>query len=79
MKSGIADNEITRFLLNVFLLEVAGKAATHAILLAFRFFGMPEPYLYYHQHPIISKLIFTLLLIAAIAYSTYHILKKRKK
>lgn len=69
--------EIAFFLINFFLIEVAGRITVLAFIWTMRFFGMPQPYIFYYSHPIISKIIFTILLVVVMAVSMIRILKKK--
>ncbi len=72
------DNAIIAFLINFFLLECIGKIIFLVFIWTCRFFGMPGPYIYYSEHPIINPIIFTILLIVAVVVSIVQILKKKK-
>ena len=70
--------EIAFFLTNFFLVEVAGRLTVLAFIWIMRFFGMPQPYVFYYSHPIIPKIIFTILLVVVMIVSMVRILRKKK-
>ncbi len=72
-------NEVTRFLIDLFLLQVVGRLFVQAILLLFRFFGMPQPALWYHGHPYAGHVLSTFLLVVAAAVSIYRITRSGKR
>lgn len=73
------DNEILQFLINFFLLEGIGLGIVTIFCYLLRFFGMPQVYFYYHSHPVIRHIIFTLLLLIAISISVFSIVQKKRK
>ena len=73
------NNEIIIFLINFFLLQLVGRALIWLVLWIFRFFGMPQPYIWFQSIPNIRHWTFTILLIIAVAISVVRIIKKRDK
>ncbi len=69
------NNEIIQFLINFFLLEVLGQAAVFILQIIFRFFGMPQLYIFCHSTPHFRQILFTVLLIIAIIISVASILR----
>lgn len=76
MKLVKTDNEVIIFLVNFFLLEAVGQLMFRGFMLLLRFFGMPQPYFWFHSDPLYSKILFTLLLAAAMGISIRRILKR---
>lgn len=74
-----SDNEIVYFLASFFFIEIIGQLAVRGLLLTFRFFGMPQLYIWFHSNQLWSKILFTLLLVVAVGISTWHIIAKRNK
>ena len=72
-------NEVVVFLINFFLLELAGRVLTLLVIWLFRWFGMPFLYNYYYSHPVVYKIIFTVILMVAVIISVYRILHKNKQ
>lgn len=72
-------NEVVVFLINFFLMELAGRLLTIAVIWIFRWFGMPFLYNYYYSHPVVYKVIFTVILIMAVGISVYRILHRNKQ
>jgi len=72
-------NEVVVFLINFFLLELAGRVLTLSVIWLFRWFGMPFLYNYYYSHPVVYKIIFTVILMVAVIISVYRILHKNKQ
>jgi hypothetical protein len=77
MKWFKSDNEVLQFLINFFLIETVGQLAIFFVCLIFRFFGMPQVYFFMRTTPLARHIVFTVLLLIAIAVSIYSILRKR--
>ena len=73
------NNEVVIFLINFFLLQLVGRVLIWLVLGIFRFFGMPQPYIWFHSIPNIRHWTFTVLLIIAVAISVVRILRKGKR
>jgi len=73
------NNEIVRFLVNFFLLEVIGQAAVLFLQYLFRFFGMPWLYVFCRTTPHFHKILFTVLLVVSMAISIVSILRRGKR
>ena len=71
--------EVTLFLVNLFVLEVAGHIVVKGLLWLFRLFGMPQPWLWWQALPNHSAWFFTLLLAVAALWSICRILRKAKR
>ncbi len=79
MKLLRSDNEIIQFLINFFLLEVLGQAAVFVLQIVFRFFGMPQLYIFCHSTPHFKQILFTILLIIAVILSVVSILRDSRR
>lgn len=71
-------NEVVIFLINFFLLQLVGRAFIWLVLWTFRFFGMPQLYIWYHSIPNIHHWVFTGLLAIAVGISVWRIMRKEK-
>lgn len=72
------DNEIMQFLINFFLIEVIGQGIVLLLQLLLRFFGMPWLYVFCRTTPHFHQILFTVLLVIAVAISIVSILRHRK-
>lgn len=72
-------NEIIQFLINFFLIEVVGQAAVFILQIIFRFFGMPQLYIFCHSTPHFKQILFTILLIIAVTISVVDILRNSQR
>ena len=79
MKWFRTDNEVLQFLINFFLIETVGQLAIFFVCIILRFFGMPQVYFFVRTTPLVHHIVFTVLLLIAIAVSIYSILRKRKR
>ncbi len=78
MKFLSSDNEVVQFLINFFLIEVVGQSVVFFLQFLFRLFGMPQLYVFCHTTPYFHQIVFTVLLVVAVAISVASILKRRK-
>lgn len=71
--------DIALFLINLFVLEVAGHWLVKALLWLFRLFGMPQPWLWWQSVPHRWQWLSTFLLIVAVLWSIIRIIRKARR
>ena len=72
-------NDITYFLINLFVLQVAGRVFVRAVLWLLRLFGMPQMWAWWHTFPHREQWLSTVLLIVAVVWSIGRVIRKGRR